>query len=77
MCGGWRQDKPKPYQLVLIRELSPDHTIDMVHVGFWGNVVWCALSTEWYDGTKFKPGTFKGISITNIYGWKELKTALD
>ena len=22
MCGGWRQDKPEPYQLVMLRELE-------------------------------------------------------
>ena len=73
MCGGWRQDTPEAHQLVLIRELSPDHVIDIIHVGFWANVVWCALSNENYDGTKLKLGTFKGIGIVNIYGWKELK----
>ena len=81
-CGGWRQNKPEPYQLVLIRELSPlvDRTIDKVHVGFWSNTDWCILPEKWCNNKKSPKGMFKGfkgISIINIYGWKELKSALE
>jgi hypothetical protein len=51
--------------------------VDLVHVGFWGNVTWCALCNHEYDGTPLKQGMFKGIGIVNIYGWKELKSALE
>jgi len=75
MCGGWRQDKPKPYQLVAIRELvmtaDPRDKTDVVHVGYWSDTCWYALTREKDDG---RPLTFPfyGQGIVNIYGWQEI-----
>ena len=76
MCGGWRQDKPRPYELVLLRELvisaEPNGGIDITHVGYWAGGVWYALSTEKLDGTPMPKGQWTGLSIVNIYGWQAI-----
>lgn len=76
MCGGWRQDKPEPYRLVILRELvngNPGRAdIDLKHVGFWSGVCWCALSKQRVDGAPLAKGVWKGIDIVNIYGWQEI-----
>lgn len=76
MCGGWRQNTPDPYRLVLIRELvieSGQTKIDLIHVGYWGvSGYWFCLQNETEDGTKLPRGTFKGTRILNIYGWKPI-----
>jgi len=75
MCGGWRQDKPEPYQLVLIRELvvkDGKTEIDINHVGYWSGGIWCALSNEMIDGTRMPEGDWTGLSIVNIYGWQAI-----
>lgn len=75
MCGGWRQDKPEPYQLVLIRELvvkDGETKIDIRHVGYWAGVCWCALSNEKVDSTPMPKGQWIGLSIVNIYGWQSI-----
>lgn len=75
MCGGWRQNYPEPYQLVLIRELVIKDgitKIDIKHVGYWAGNVWHALSNEKLDGTPMPKGQWTGLSIVNIYGWKPI-----
>ena len=73
MCGGWRQDRPEPNQLVAIRELvmtpDPRDKLDMVHVGYWNGTFYCALSNEKANGDKMPKGQWVGVEIVNIYGW--------
>ncbi len=70
MCSGWRQDKPPPYQLVAIRELSD--SIDHVHIGYWNGMFWCALSKEKVNGDVLPKGTWTGIEIVRVYGWQDI-----
>ena len=75
MCGGWRQDKPEPYQLVVIRELvvkDGETKLDLRHVGYWGIGSWMVLDNETVDGTRLPKGTFKGMGIVDIYGWRHI-----
>ena len=76
ICGGWRQDRPEPYQLVMLRELvngNPGRAgIDLKHVGYWNGMFYCALSKEKSNGDKMPKGQWVGVEIVNIYGWQNL-----
>jgi hypothetical protein len=46
--------------------------VDFVYVGYWNGTFYCALSTTKSNGTQLPKGTWAGVEITNIYGWRDL-----